>query len=81
MLQATLDGLAATRKQVVDSGSATVPFDENGRHDLGETVETGVPADELQAYDVAIHTLPQGMQLSSETAAAVGAASGSAQST
>jgi 2-oxoglutarate dehydrogenase E1 component len=64
MLQATLDGLAATRKQVVDSGSATVPFDENGRHDLGETVETGVPADELQAYDVAIHTLPEGMQLS-----------------
>src|SRR5918995_1544286 len=64
MLQATLDGLAATRKQVVDSGSVTAPFDENGRHDLAANVETGVPADDLRAYDVAIHTLPQGTQLS-----------------
>src|SRR5918997_300837 len=66
MLQATLDGLAATRKQVVESGSATVPFDENGKHDLAATVETGVPADDLRAYDVAIHTLPQGTQLSAK---------------
>jgi 2-oxoglutarate dehydrogenase E1 component len=64
MLQATLDGLAATRKQVVDSGSATASFAENGKHDLIETAETGVPAEDLRAYDVAIHTLPQGMQLS-----------------
>jgi 2-oxoglutarate dehydrogenase E1 component len=64
MLQTTLDGLAATRKQVIDSGSATVPFTENGKHDLAATAETGVPADNLRAYDVAIHTLPQGTQLS-----------------
>jgi 2-oxoglutarate dehydrogenase E1 component len=64
MLQATLDHLAATRKQVVDSGSATTPFEENGKHDLAAAVETGVPADDLRAFDDAIHTLPQGMQLS-----------------
>ena len=76
MLQATLDGLAATRKQVVDSGSATASFDENGRHDLGETVETGVPADDLRAYDVAIHTPAAGDAAEPEAAAAVGAAGG-----
>ena len=64
MLQATLDELATTRKQVVDSGSTTTPFDENGKHDLAATVDTGVPADELRAHDIAIHSLPEGMQLS-----------------
>ena len=30
-------------------------FDENGKHDLAANIETGVPADDLRAYDVAIH--------------------------
>ncbi|MBW3633127.1 MAG: 2-oxoglutarate dehydrogenase E1 component [Chloroflexi bacterium] len=64
MLQATLDELATTRKQVVDSGSTPAPFAENGKHDLTATVDTSVPADQLRAYDTAIHALPEGMQLS-----------------
>ena len=64
MLQETTDRLAATRKQVVESGSTTASFDENGKHDLTPTVDTGVPADDLRAYDAAIHTLPEGTQLS-----------------
>ena len=65
MLQATLDRLAATRKQVVDSGSATAPFDENGKHDLApRRSRRASRRTHLRAYDDAIHTLPEGMQLS-----------------
>ena len=63
MLQETLDHLAATRKQVVDSGSTAARFDENGKYDLTETVDTGVPAGDLRAYDAAIHAVPEGVQL------------------
>ena len=79
MLQATLDGLAATRKQVVDTGSATAPFDENGKHDLVASIETGVPADDLRAYDVGDSHPPAGDATESEAAAAMGAASGRAR--
>jgi len=63
MLQATLDELAATRKHVVDSGSTPTSFAENGKYDLTATVATGVPADDLRAYDAAIHAQQEGMQL------------------
>jgi 2-oxoglutarate dehydrogenase E1 component len=66
MLQATLDELATTRKQVVDSGSTTATFDENGKHDLAATVDTSVPGNVLRAYDTALHALPDGMQLSTK---------------
>ena len=63
MMRGTLDGLAATRKQVVDSGSTTAPFSENGKHDLAAEIDTGVAADDLRTYDAAIHALPEGVQL------------------
>lgn len=66
MLQATLDGLTATRKQVAETGSATAAIEENGRHDLTPTIDTGVPEEELRAYDAAIHAVPEGTQLSSK---------------
>ena len=79
MLQATLDGLAATRKQVVDSGSATAAVDENGQHDLGREVETAVPADDLRAYDVGDPRPAAEDATEPEAAAAMGAASGRAR--
>ena len=64
MLQATLDGLAATRRKVVDDGSALAAGDENGRYDLALGIETGVPEQALRAYDAAIHAVPDGVRLS-----------------
>ena len=66
MLQTTLERLAATRRQVIDSGSTIAAIDENGKHDLPETIATGVPVAQLRAYDTAIHTLPEGLQLSTK---------------
>lgn len=66
MLQSVLDRLAATRKQVVDAGGVAVPADDNGRHGLSPAADTGVPADDLRAYDAAIHTLPTDLKLSTK---------------
>ncbi len=57
MLHATLDGLAATRRKVVDDGSALAAGDGNGRYDLAPEIDTGVPKEALRAYDAARRTL------------------------
>lgn len=64
MLQTTLDGLASTRRQVVDAGSTLAAGDENGRYDLTREIETGVPKDALRAYDAAVHAVPEAVRLS-----------------
>ena len=64
MLQATLDGLAATRREIADSVSATSGADENGRYDQPAAIDTGVPEDALRAYDAAIHAVPEAVRLS-----------------
>jgi 2-oxoglutarate dehydrogenase E1 component len=64
MIQATLDGLAATRRHVVDAGSTLAPGDENGRYDLEPDVDTSVPEDVLRGYDAAIHAVPSAVRLS-----------------
>jgi 2-oxoglutarate dehydrogenase E1 component len=64
MLQAVIDGLAATRREVVDAGGTPPAVDENGHYDLARDIETGVPEDELRAYDAAIHGVPESVRLS-----------------
>jgi 2-oxoglutarate dehydrogenase E1 component len=66
MLQGALDRLAATRRQVIESGSGVSHADENGRYDLDHELATAVPAAELRAYDAAIHGLPEGFQPSAK---------------
>jgi 2-oxoglutarate dehydrogenase E1 component len=66
MLQTMLDGLAATRKQVMESGSSPAAVDENGQYDLAPPVATAVAADRLREYDAAIHAVPEGVSLSSK---------------
>ncbi len=64
MLQAAIDGLADTRRQVVDAGGTVAAADENGRYDLAREIETGVAEEALRAHDTAIHTIPESVRLS-----------------
>ncbi|MGH2614209.1 MAG: 2-oxoglutarate dehydrogenase E1 component, partial [Thermomicrobiales bacterium] len=66
MAQAQLDSLAATRRQVVDAGSAAASVGENGRHDLAPAIDTTVPAEALRAYDTAIHAFPETLRVSAK---------------
>lgn len=58
MMQRTVDRLTGTRKQVLDAGGIAPTIDENGRLDGVSIQETSVPVEQLQAYDRAIHALP-----------------------
>jgi 2-oxoglutarate dehydrogenase E1 component len=66
MLQGALERLAATRRLVIERGSSVAAVDENGRYDLNPDVATAAAAEDLRAYDAAIHSLPEGFQASTK---------------
>jgi 2-oxoglutarate dehydrogenase E1 component len=66
MLKETLDRLAATRRQVVESGSSVASREENGRNHREPEIATAVPEDALRSYDAAIHAIPETMQVSAK---------------
>ncbi len=66
MVQQVLDNLAAIRKRVIEAGGAGTTHDELGRSGHTSTIETGVAAEKLRAYDAAIHALPRDVTLSTK---------------
>ena len=66
MLQAALDKLTAIRKQVIDSGGASAPVEENGHLDVAPITDTGAREEDLRAFDSAVHTVPASLTLSAK---------------